>query len=71
MYYFAPFEQTSTAKFAAFFHIFFKTVRALRVNSFKVTLRKNFIDNVFSLESKNQSKNDKKILRFVDLAVNT
>ena len=63
-------QQTSTAKWAAFFQKFKKTVRALRVNETKINWR-----NVFALEGKRKSKNDEKILlsdylRILDLVVN-
>ena len=54
MCYFPAAEQTSTAKFAAIFQNFLKTVRALRVDETKVTPRIFFIDNIFAL------KNEKK-----------
>ena len=68
-------QQTSTAKLAAFFQKFKKTVCALRVNETKVTLINNFIDNLFTIKRKKESKNDRKALfrdypRILDLDVN-
>ena len=54
MYQFAAAQQTSTAKLAATFQNFQKTVRTLRVNEIKVTSRNAFIDNVFALESEKE-----------------
>ena len=39
---------------AAFFKKLKKTVRALRVNETKITLRNAFIDNLFALKSKKE-----------------
>ena len=39
-----------------------KTVRALRVNETKVTLRNAFIGNLFALKSEKESKNDERTL---------
>ena len=55
-------QQTSTAKLAAFFQKFKKTVRAQRVNETKVTSRNAFIDNFFALESEKESKDDERTL---------
>ena len=60
MYQFIAAQQTSTAKLAAFFQKFKKARQALRVNETKVTSRNAFIDNLFGLESRRKSKNDKK-----------
>ena len=58
-----------------FFKNFKKTVRALRVNETKVTLRNAFIDILFALESEIESTNDKRTLfrdcpRILHLSVN-
>ena len=68
-------QQTSTAKLAAIFQKFKKTVHALRVNEIKVTSRSNFIDNLSALESEKESKNDettlfRDYLQILALAVN-
>ena len=68
-------QQTSTAKLAAFFQKFKKIVRTLRVNETKVTSINNFIDNLFTIKSKKESKNDRRALfrdylRILDLDVN-
>ena len=50
-------------------------MRAVRVNKTKITSRNAIVNNVFSLESKKESRNDEKTLfwnylRIFDLAVN-
>ena len=62
MYQFAALLQTGTAKFAALFQKFQKTVRVLRFNKIKVTSRSVFIDNVFALETDKEGKNDERPL---------
>ena len=62
MYYFAVAQQTSTAKLAAIFQQFQKTVRSPRANESKVTSRNAFIDNIFALENEKISKKDKRNL---------
>ena len=62
MYYFAVAQETSTAKLAAIFQKFQKTVRSPRVNETKVTSRNAFIDNLFALENNKKSKKDKRTL---------
>ena len=52
-----------------------ETVRALRVNETKATLRNAFIDILFALESEIESKNDKRTLfrdcpRILHLSIN-
>ena len=49
-------HQTSTVKLTAFFQKFQIAVRALRVNEAKVTSRKAFIDNRFTLKTEKESK---------------
>ena len=51
MYWFAASKETSTMKLPQFFLKFKKTMRDLRVNENKVTSRKVFIVNPFTLES--------------------
>ena len=51
-----------TGKLLAFFQIFLETVRALWVNETKLTFRNAFIFNLFALESKKESKKDKRTL---------
>ena len=51
MYYFDGVQQSSTAKLAAFFQKFKKTVSAVRVNDIKVTSAGVFVDNLFALVS--------------------
>ena len=55
-------KESSTGKLAAFFQKLKKTVPSLRVNEIKVTSRNTFIDNIFPLESKKESKDDKRSL---------
>ena len=76
MYQFATAQETSTSELAVFFQKFQKTVHALRVNETKVTARNAFIGNLFALESKKKSKNDKRtffgdFLLIFELSVNT
>ena len=52
-------QQTSTAKFAAFFQKLKKTVCALKVNESKVTFKNTFIDNIFAIKSWKASEKDK------------
>ena len=56
MYHFAAARQTSTTTLPVFFQKFKKTVRPLRVNETKVTLRNAFIVNLFALVSENNPK---------------
>ena len=55
-------QQSSTAKLPGFFQKFKNSVRALRDNQFKVTLRKTFLFNASELGSEKESKNDEKAL---------
>ena len=57
--------QTSTGNVALYFQNFLKTVHALRINETNFILRNIFIDNVFALESENESRNDEESL-FLD-----
>ena len=68
--------QTSTGNVALYFQNFLKTVHALRINETNFILRNIFIDNVFALESENESRNDEgslflDYLRIPYLAVNS
>ena len=72
---FATAQQTSTAKLPTFFQKFLKIVHALRGNETKVTWRRAFIVNLFTLESEKESKNNERTLfrdcpRILDLSVN-
>ena len=68
-------QQTTTAKLAAFFQKFQKTVQTLRVNETRVTSINTFFDNHFALKSEKEAKNDERTLfweytQILDLAVN-
>ena len=54
MYQFAAGQQTSSVKLTATFEKLYKTVRNLRLNEIKVTLRNAFIGNPFALESEKE-----------------
>ena len=75
MYQFAAGQQTSTVKLTAFFKIFLKIVRVLRVNETKLPSRNVFIVHFFALESEKPSRNDERTLfwnssRTLDLSLN-
>ena len=75
MYQFAAALQTSTVKLTAFFKIFQKIVRVLRVNETKLPSRNVFIVHFFALESEKPSRNDERTLfwnssRTLDLSLN-
>ena len=75
MYQFAAALQTSTVKLTAFFKIFQKIVRVLRVNETKLPSRNVFIVHFFALKSEKPSRNDERTLfwnssRTLDLSLN-
>ena len=60
VYYFAALQQTSAAKSAAFYKIFYKIVRVLRVNETKPPCRNAFLVDSFALESQKGSRNEER-----------
>ena len=62
MYQFTAAQKISTAKLALFFQKFKKAVGPVMVNGTKVTLKKIFIDNLFTLQSDKKLKNDESTL---------